>query len=1663
MAVFAALLLLCCCAGAYGDSIPLPPSLGDVWAQYTAESFRLGGASTWADVSGNGRHATVSGGGLVLATDGVASAGVVRNPNAHFSFVAGGSGDGVAFAQLPPAPLTLCAVTRFLPSGSAQRRVLQASGADVAHGHLDGTAGTIRYAGVSLVTSQPATVASNTAWVASCVRSGGADAWVNGAFLPAPPLPSVALGAPVVNAAGGAFNASQGSDAWAVAELLVWPRALSDEEMEWLDDSYLDARYGLPTAAPCYSTCRTGTYFAQRADYPSTCTPCPGGAWSNNATVCYSYVNNPPGPMSQACYTPAFADAFVSAVQYGPTFKQAIDVIALPGGRLAVADQKAMVVMDATSGALISNTTDSTVGSQNFIAIAANANSIFVGKWSGVVLTYAINGTFLSVSSALPNNGQPLSLAADNAGNVFIGQDYIGDGFVVQYANGSVVAFTSLRLGFNFTFRASRVALSPDGATLYVADNQCSTGRVIWQFNTATWAATLLVGRDPRTATGTPSRWFVDGAGSAAAFGYIYSMRLVGSSLYFSEYSSLLIRAMSTIDGSVSTVLTYGDWQDSNAMGVNAFAVASPLQMYVVKGWYGAVRTRLWSLTVTLPPPSPPLPPPSPPHPPPPAASPAAACWDVAHRFAAVPADWRGLYPDTGAAAPPWSAVALRAPTDALLSVNDYGFVHPLLGTGSVPLPGGELYDTARDAWMLEGTTGLGVLLPSSNETMGSAQRGMSLAVWFLASNSWSAINEGHNMLLAASTAGGVSLRLVFAVGLANDPRMSLKVARMPTPGAHTSSTSSDYANSDRDFGPAPSAANPGGNATWPVRLGVTWQHAVVTFSGNGTLRALYWNGLKQGGNWVAPPSLGQLPFGPLVSMSLGYDGGIIGQHKGDGTYCGPSPPWRFLSGLQGGVADVQTYNYALSDAQAAALYVASAAACAPAPPPISPPLPPGVFAPPPSPPSPPASPPGDDVMFTLCAEGVSAASFANTTVAAELAAGVAAYFAANGAAFAAGDVSLLRAAVGCAAPAAARRSLAAAASPLAGLDLLAASPSAAATAAAGAALRALAQPTSAAAHVLVAALQAAGLRSLTSVWTAPVVVNGTLGAAVAAAGANAGQPTPPSPPPRPPYPPVANAPPGAKGGAGGARNRPKVAAPDSAGAAVGYAIAAIVVLWVPVHMLFHALTAAHVRRTCVTFAVALQCTPDASIADVHASFAERRRSSARISRASSTGTPGGPAGGGGHETEVEGAEAYVLQGRRFAAPGLAAAASAFFGGRAAAAAASGRAAATVRPLLRSPLLAALGGHKGQEATALAMRSKPKGLWKRLKRALHAELAWHKRAWHHAARGIKRCLTPRFSAEARAAGHGAGHAFRSVPADEWLGLEAAPPTAALFEVSVDFGWRGRVAASKFRACLRDGAQLRSLEADFASTVAAAECAVTTAEPPHPPPLGVRHAGLSLVALLDDEPHARLDARLSRHLGVAEEGKSGLGLSADVAERLATLLRLCLKRRSSDEKAAQPPSPSQAGATCATSLAAAGEAGPARRDSAALAAADVPGDDAHAEVPARDSEAKAPATTAAEAGLPVQVTHDVGAPAAELAPAEAPAQEEADAVAPAVAVNVPAQEEAAAVEEPAAPAEAVQAAPPAPAPAASARPTSAQAQRGRGGARGGRRGGGRGGR
>jgi hypothetical protein len=125
-----------------------------------------------------------------------------------------------------------------------------------------------------------------------------------------------------------------------------------------------------------------------------------------------------------------------------------------------------------------------------------------------------------------------------------------------------------------------------------------------------------------------------------------------------------------------------------------------------------------------------------------------------------------------------------------------------------------------------------------------------------------------------------------------------------------------------------------------------TWQNTILVFDGTGFLTGVFWNGKMQEG--LGPGAvdlgLGDLPFGPMNMLSLGVDGSRFGV----GTTYNMSSSSTDLGadytltpvGLQGRVSDFQIYNYAFSDAQAAAHAGRSAAACAVPPPPAAPPHP---------------------------------------------------------------------------------------------------------------------------------------------------------------------------------------------------------------------------------------------------------------------------------------------------------------------------------------------------------------------------------------------------------------------------------------------------------------------------------------------------------------------------------------------------------------------------------------------------------------------------------------------------------------------------------------------------------------------------------------------------
>ena len=335
----------------------------------------------------------------------------------------------------------------------------------------------------------------------------------------------------------------------------------------------------------------------------------------------------------------------------------------------------------------------------------------------------------------------------------------------------------------------------------------------------------------------------------------------------------------------------------------------------------------------------------------------------------------------------------------------------------------------------------------------------------------------------------------------------------------------------------------------------------------------------------------------------------------------------------------------------------------------------------------------------------------------------------------------------------------------------------------------------------------------------------------------------------------------------------------EAAGRAVAYALAAVVVLWMPVHAVAHAITAAHARCTAVSVALALRAEAKAP----------------RASRASLSS-----ADGAAEQDVPDDGDEGALAGRRFGAAALSAVLVAVLAREASAASAADVQlpphAVALRPLLRKALSAALGASSPRDGSLhatksqrLAAREKPTGLAWRLKRWLASELHWQAREMRHALRALRRCCG--------GSRDPVGKVFRLVPPPPESGGDAA----VLVEVTFSFGWAGRNGAACWRRRLRDARQLEALEAALAAELAAVPLEVTL--------LTFVCAGNDArpvtLALLDDEPHANLDKKLKaqRSTSVAEtciaetdaDGRS-VGIEPAVAERLEAVLALCALRR-----------------------------------------------------------------------------------------------------------------------------------------------------------------------
>ena len=185
-------------------------------AWYCPGAFNLA-SRTWQDCSSNSNTATLSGSGLAEwrgAGHGAAN---------EVLALTGTTSSVISFGPVIKNKFTVCSVTRY--TGGAKGRILDGAGANWLHGHHAGRAGVAHYEGWK--TDQQDNVSPDTDWVVMCGTNAQSQL-------------KLANGVDVGTATGGRGGVSLSVHAgdhanepsnFAIAEVVVWPRGLTAEEM----------------------------------------------------------------------------------------------------------------------------------------------------------------------------------------------------------------------------------------------------------------------------------------------------------------------------------------------------------------------------------------------------------------------------------------------------------------------------------------------------------------------------------------------------------------------------------------------------------------------------------------------------------------------------------------------------------------------------------------------------------------------------------------------------------------------------------------------------------------------------------------------------------------------------------------------------------------------------------------------------------------------------------------------------------------------------------------------------------------------------------------------------------------------------------------------------------------------------------------------------------------------------------------------------------------------------------------------------------------------------------------------------------------------------------------------------------------------------------------
>ena len=188
----------------------------------------------WPNAVQGGTDATLSGNGLVEESQSGHGA------DSEVTALKGTTADTIDFGDVIKTEFTICSVTRYTGVLSKSNRILNGGGAGAnwLHGHHGGKAGVAFYG--DWKTAQVRNVDPITNWVVMCGANAGSQLkLVNGVDVG---TANDGTGNVRLWVNGGEYMPG-GSD-FAIAEVMVWDRGLTSEEMNGVSDHLLD-KFGI--------------------------------------------------------------------------------------------------------------------------------------------------------------------------------------------------------------------------------------------------------------------------------------------------------------------------------------------------------------------------------------------------------------------------------------------------------------------------------------------------------------------------------------------------------------------------------------------------------------------------------------------------------------------------------------------------------------------------------------------------------------------------------------------------------------------------------------------------------------------------------------------------------------------------------------------------------------------------------------------------------------------------------------------------------------------------------------------------------------------------------------------------------------------------------------------------------------------------------------------------------------------------------------------------------------------------------------------------------------------------------------------------------------------------------------------------------------------------